>query len=70
MRAFHVFVELIDEVLRLIDVETDVGVGDPDLGVKERDIGGVPSDGVEDDLLVFEIVSPCVGAGLLQWAVV
>ena len=70
MRAFHVFVELIDEVLRLIDVETDVGVGDPDLRVKERDIGGVPSDGVEDDLLVFEIVSPGVGAGLVQWAVV
>ena len=62
--------ELIDEVFRLIDVETDVGVGDPDLSVKERDIGGVPSDGVEDDLLVFEIVSPGVGAWLVQWAVV
>ena len=64
------FVELIDEVLRLIDVEADVSVGDPDLGVKERDIGGVSSDGVKDDLLVFEIMGPCVGAGLIQWAVV
>ena len=64
------FVELVDEVLRLIDVEADVGVWDPDLGVKERDIGGVSSDGVKDDLLVFEIMGPCVGAGLIQWAVV
>lgn len=70
VRAFDVFVEFVDEVLCLIDVEADVSVGDPDLGVKERDIGGVPSDGVEDDLLVFEIVSPGVGAGLVQRAVV
>ena len=47
------FVEFVDEVLRLIDEEADVSVGDPDLGVKERDICGVPSDGVEDDLLVL-----------------
>ena len=64
------FVELVDEVLRLIDVEADVGVWDPDLRVKERDIGGVSSNGVEDDLLVFKIMGPGVGARLVQWAVV
>ena len=64
------FVELVDEVLRLIDVEADVGVWDPDLGMKEHDIGGVSSDGVKDDLLVLEIMGPGVGARLIQWAVV
>ena len=64
------FVELIDEVLRLIDVEADVSVWDPDLCVKERDIGGVSSDGVKDDLLVLEIMGPGVGARLIPWAVV
>ena len=70
MGAFHVFVELVDEVLRLIDVEADVCVWDSDLGMKERDIGGVPSDGVKDDFLVLEIVGPGVGEGLIQWSVV
>ena len=53
-------VELVDDVLRLIDMETDVGVWDPDLGVKERDIG------VKDDFLIFEIMGPVVGAGLVR----
>ena len=63
-------VELIDEVLRLIDVEADVSIRDPDLGVKECDIGSISSDGVKDDFLVLEIMGPGVGAGLIQWAVV
>ena len=60
------FVEFVDEVLRLVDVEVDVGVRDPDLGMKERDIGGVAPDEVKDDLLIVEVMCPGVGTGLVR----
>ena len=60
------FVQLGDQVLSLVDVEMYVGVGDSDLGMQERHIGGVAADGVEDNLLVLDVVCPSVGKRLIQ----
>ena len=64
-RAFDVLVQTIDEVLGLVNVESNVVVGNSNFGVDESHIGGVTSDRIEDDLLILEVVRPSVGERLV-----
>ena len=64
MRAFYVLVQLRNEILSLIDGEMNVVVLNSDLGVQEHHVGGVAANGVEDDLLVLDVLCSRVGERL------
>ena len=52
--------QLVDEVFRLVDMESNVGVRYSDLGMQEGDVCGVLANQIENDLLVLEVVRSSV----------
>ena len=58
--ALDVLVQVVDEFLGLVDVESNVVIWNSDFSMEESHIGCVATDGVEDDFLFFEIVRPSV----------